>query len=478
MNIFDFINDEVKLSYENIAVQSDTTIVNILNTYNTNISEIMINNDIKEGKALRNRTIASIYAKMEQALEDRFGMPFKFAESNIYPMGILPVAPKNFNILSGDVKTMYDNMSYVLESTPDGEHSTIESKSDISTSPEDIKTKYANLTQSIDTLTKNAKFINYPKDAINTIFVSPYVLFKIQKLTPEEVTAIMLHEVGHAFTHLEYAYRVSSNGAILLDSVASEYKNNVDPLTAFKIGYSETFNEDLKADNLPTALIATAGKFIDDYKEFGNNSYALKDSERLADQFATRFGVGAELASALDKVTKKSRNVGGLTLIISIATAILNIMVAHFLLVVVALLVSGVVVAVMLIIKVIILSLLVIGSITLITAFLDKGVDKNDTYDTSAKRLSRIRSELIRELRKQDLPKDVVSKLLDQIDFIEGIIKKEHISDSEHNVIYTTVRNFFSDGRKYNEFKDIDDTLENLIENNLHVASNRLKVAF
>lgn len=110
--------------------------------------------------------------------------------------------------------------------------------------------------------------------------------------TAAEVTAIILHEIGHTF----------ANNAMVLANRIERYKNIIDKLNKFNIfGMSDE-------------KIKKIGKFIDTKICFNGSTgiygdYGLKQfraEENFSDQFATIYGYGRELMTALHKLDMKN----------------------------------------------------------------------------------------------------------------------------------------------------------------------------
>lgn len=127
-------------------------------------------------------------------------------------------------------------------------------------------------------------------------------------LSDQEIAAIVLHELGHAFTACEYLNRTMSANQVLAD-IAQAYAQGPD-----KIGV--VLARVTKEQNLTSQqqkLLASAKK-PEDYvvcvyavadekcrSELGLSVYDTTSCEQLADQYATRCGAGRHLVTAMDK---------------------------------------------------------------------------------------------------------------------------------------------------------------------------------
>jgi len=130
-------------------------------------------------------------------------------------------------------------------------------------------------------------------------------------LTPEEISAVLLHEIGHIFTYLELLYMTTSTN-MALDDVVKELKGEKDESVRIKL--IEKTKDKLKIKHLDSASLAKQKKgeviqsiildaAVEDTTSLtGSVVYEFRNSEFLADQYAVRQGAGKPLASALEKI--------------------------------------------------------------------------------------------------------------------------------------------------------------------------------
>lgn len=130
------------------------------------------------------------------------------------------------------------------------------------------------------------------------------------KLTPRECAAIMIHEVGHAFTYYEFSDRMTVSNQILLD-LATAVNENDSKKRVFllkELGENLDGNPDMFDD-----IGDETNRTIFGLKLFrrcvGWVSGQMPMSrlnevtpEQLADNFATRFGLGKELVTGLFRI--------------------------------------------------------------------------------------------------------------------------------------------------------------------------------
>jgi len=168
------------------------------------------------------------------------------------------------------------------------------------------QSKYGNLTEKY-TVTKDG--VKYKEDAeCDVLIVATTALFFDKNITDGEVTATILHEIGHSFT----------DAVVPIQLCFDVFK---DSLKAFAISFMAVCTQ--KAKDLPiisnivqsiSNIVSNAPGFVDKYipkspftRELLITSSRNTDKrryidEKFADQFATMYGYGPELASVLSKI--------------------------------------------------------------------------------------------------------------------------------------------------------------------------------
>lgn len=124
------------------------------------------------------------------------------------------------------------------------------------------------------------------------------------------VTAIILHEIGHAFTHCLYFGRTAVTNLVLMEATSrwqgADEKIRVEILEAIE---KNRVIQKVDVQKLSTvkdgAIVFTAllnDHFIDMANELGCDLYSKRGCEALADQFAVRLGYGKDLALGLSEM--------------------------------------------------------------------------------------------------------------------------------------------------------------------------------
>jgi len=122
--------------------------------------------------------------------------------------------------------------------------------------------------------------------------------------TPMECVATLLHEIGHVFTHISESYRSIRFVDTFIEAM-SEGKN-MSKGRKFRIlnkkmfGGSKILSDN---DNELTAFIKISKKALTDIYSVDASDVELSvESERMADQFSSRFGLGKEIVTLLEKI--------------------------------------------------------------------------------------------------------------------------------------------------------------------------------
>lgn len=473
--------DNYTLSTEMIDIQQNDYIVNVLNEEFKQIIELVKSNNITDANdAFRNRTIYKIMSKIDVLITKRFGINFKHTAGFGFGYACFTVPPKNKNILNTDIEKTYNATNDMLRYSGKREEN-FKTKDTIKYVEKDYLDLSYRWKQSMDSLEKTmntkgviidlrkANIIGLPAEYIVFLVVDLYGLIIDLELNEEELTAVLLHEIGHAFTHIEYSYRTITNTSVLLDSLKENIQiKNKTFKESLIIAYEEAYDEkldDIKNKNSISATLYVIDRYIASNIGFNQQPHGLTDSEQLADQFAGRFGVAPVLSNALTKIYKKYP--GYLTaketfIMLSVPMLIFFL----YGIIISGVLAGGVVLSIGFLISVIVIK--ITNSIVSIG-----GLAIGSTYDENKRRIQRIRNEMVRQLRSDKLSKEVLVSTLEQIEQIDLTLK----SMPEDNIGFVDklMRKYTSTGKRLTEFKQIEQLVENLMENDLHVVSNKLK---
>lgn len=484
----------VNISNEMIAYQKNDYVVTALTEQFTKLVDAMRQlNLTKNIDIFRAKETANILKTIDGIVLERFGIHIRHIPIKDSGYCVFVTFPKTYSVLSRDTADTYEQVLSLLRNYNGNMYNHVETVDDIKINEDtDIDSYYLqiykNFANNIDKMDKylrshkvkidlqNAKIYNLPTDIGLTVGADFNILVNKALLSPKELTAVFLHEIGHAFTHIEYLYRSTHNTSVLLDTLIDTIRNKNKPvkeslLLAYKAADDSVDLDKLKDKDTLSVSIAVFDAFVKKNTWIGDTRYSSIDSEQLADNFSGRFGLGPELATALDKCIQ---NYVKLARISYLGYSVLTIVITGALLA--FLLVTG------------LGSILSFIAIPALIAFLNclyivyhiifginyGGITFENTYDDDRQRFARIKYEMIRILRSNDLPKDVIETNIAAIENIDRIMEKSPKPNA--GVIDFIYRNLFSKGRRLAEFRDIEQLTEKLMENDLHVAGNKLKL--
>lgn len=317
---------------------------------------------------------------------------------------------------------------------------------------------------------ENAKINGLPADFSVIIMVDLLSAINDLAMSTEEILACILHEVGHTFIYLEQLYRMTEGSSNLIDTIRDEYLKPKSSLRdVLEITYRK--NTNLSPDKMSdtTLILEMVKSAITMGHEYGS-----KDAEHLSDVFATRFGYGIHLTTALVKVNKYFKNEvkGFVDNMFAISLTVLGILVyliglAIFLYIysmpIIALL-SGVVIYVFALISTVIL-----GSDAAQIKINDpRSKYDSDSYDSNFDRTNRIRQQIIAILKSSSLSNSQIKVIVNQLDGVNTLMKSMKPTKS----LADKVHGLFS---KRNDRIDMKYLLEDLMNNDTYVSSARLK---
>lgn len=306
--------------------------------------------------------------------------------------------------------------------------------------------------------TKLAKVGGYLSE-VRHYLILDVPFFKKAELSAPELTAIVLHEIGHAFDGMEEHYRMQSTNRAILDVLVDLHDNKPDKaLYKYKNAFTA---QEYQIAQLSTSKDrqdfcgALALRYVGEVQsQLQNNKYDETNFENMADTFATRFGRGKDLVSALAKLQRSSLTLFDNSRAIRVTMVSLDTlsMACLFLLVP------------------------VYGFIlyTVVMAYLLRISADHMTYDAPIERMLRIRNTVVNGLKNKHLPPEMVKDALEQIDFIEKMVG----ASVAYRSLLSEVGNWvFSDARRDRYYVDLQQAIEAQLNNRLFVQAAQLRVA-
>lgn len=290
--------------------------------------------------------------------------------------------------------------------------------------------------------------------------------------TPAQITAILLHEVGHLFTLYEFVAREHYTNQVLAGVFKSVINKDSIKEREFVFeqagiilgGNKDTLNELVNQNDTKVIAAVIYKKHIEYTKsELSTEIYDATSCEQLADQFATRFGYGRELIEGLDLLNKifgsaeKSSSGNFLACFVQIAGTT-----SYLLLTILGAIVGNPV------------TVLAFGVLFLSVMF-SSGASRNDyTYDILKTRYLRIREQLIQRLKDKTVT-DAESKLtLENLSKIDSIIKETYEIKLPLDRLFDYL---FSKDKSVRASIDLQRDLESLAMNDFFIKSKELSLA-
>jgi hypothetical protein len=144
------------------------------------------------------------------------------------------------------------------------------------------------------------------------VLINPILLYKLG-LSPEELTAALLHEIGHDFEYLKYTIFMAQKPQHILDQIVNVIYEEDAFDKIIEIVVKETKqNIDVKEldlgdkikiiFNLPSTLFETSSKEVLERHNLSDIKIVNKEFETIADRFVSNFGLEYYLASGLNKL--------------------------------------------------------------------------------------------------------------------------------------------------------------------------------
>jgi hypothetical protein len=305
---------------------------------------------------------------------------------------------------------------------------------------------------------------------VHTLYLDLNVLFKVYHLTADEATAIVMHEVGHAFTYYEYSNRLSTTNQLLAELSntmhTGELKEDKRVYIFKEIAKNLQLSDKEVSElyNSTDRLILGSNVFklyIKEIKKLRQmTKYDETNSEALADNFAVRQGYAKELVTGLDKFYTYSPYKSDLAGYLVLTTEFI----IDFLIIPAR-------------ITSVILAAPVFGSVIFLIylgyLFFEGDLSlKNMTYDTLKQRYERIRQGLVGFLKSDDLDKEQVSDILDSLDEIDDVINDTKDFTTLKEKLMRVISPF---SRSIAKDMDRQQLLEEMGNNDLFVESARIR---
>lgn len=298
------------------------------------------------------------------------------------------------------------------------------------------------------------------------------------KFTDEEIAGIILHEIGHFWTMLEFLDRSVATNQVLAELQRDLFiekepskRNTIIKTAGKELNLDRNVVESLQASDdqtVSTVFVAASMKAI--RTQSGHSFYDMNTWEMLADQFAARHGAGRHMFTGMQKLMAQcpdltmmsrasfyygqiARFVGGILLMVGG--------------------VAGVVAAP---------AVAIIGIIAVLIGYAmvtnDGGSYSEPTYDNDLGRLTRLRNQQVQAIKKalghnkSKFNAAYVKQLTEDVAFMDNILKQGFNNTAVVNKIIT----FFSANEANRQANTaFQKHLEGLAHNDLYAKAAALK---
>lgn len=476
----EFLREEEVLTCEMIMPQTDTKFLTELRVLISDLANTVNSKDYRNTSVLieENPGVHEKITKISEVLSKRFNFNISLTLEPSMSACTTVTVPGSLSILSNSdwmvsLKEYFDKKKGMI-------YKDIKTISDFKRNVDDYYNQLYKNVKAFDKILdnfnisidlKNATISGLPKDYWLLMRADFCYLLnrKGNNLSPDELIAILLHEIGHNFTTFEKLYFNIRNSAVILDAIRDTANNGVKDIPSIlkivskKMGNNPNKNSmELLVDLRRTTIGSLPGEVV----QYNN--------EQQADQFVTRFGLGAPLATGLTKYGAWVR-ITNATLVDKIETAVTTGIILS-LLVIPTIMVPAVFVTATVLLATTV-GMYISNQLTNLTNNI-QAKQSDVAYEMDYTRTLRIKQDLIRQVRILDKVKDklLIKQILESVEiideklvFIENLIEK--VKNNSWIERYIMARQF-SDKQK--SLIEMNDLVQELMENELHLKLLKL----
>lgn len=267
-------------------------------------------------------------------------------------------------------------------------------------------------------------------------------------LTPEETTAVYLHELGHAWTYF-YMLGSTIRTNVVIHAAMYDYEfgknTQADADRLYQLEGVTGMRLDDKVKTASQGNEAVAISILNEQvkmqrSEFGTTGFDNSGAEAIADQFVARQGAGVHIVTGLDKLHKQHAIFKRTT-------------------------------------KIMLQLLWVIGNIKLFGTPLIIGIFLSDPtagdYDDPYKRAKRVREQIVSSLRDKTLTKEERRTRLEELTIIDEVMDGVRDNEPLFDFIW---RRVVEGGSSRMKAKLNQERLESLINNDVYVLGSVLEI--
>ena len=396
---------------------------------------------------------SSYIKEIETLIRSRFNLNVKFDKKLhvFYPAAILPFFSDYMKNLNGAHNFTVSDFINFFNYTDLLKHS-----NDLSKERDKLIKSLHDKKGYVDI--KNARVGGYLSEVPHYIIVDFFTLIQLE-ITAEEMSAIIIHEIGHAFTGLESHFKLVKFSSMISDVMNEMNNKNID-----KAKY--IFKQNISQKDFNKLIIKDDESVTDFYNKIAigslgevksilmNSKYDETNFENLADSFCARMGVSQDLVTGLHKMHKRFGTVGNTNSLyystMLFAELLFAIMTISF------------------------FGIMGVMIVVFILTVLFNSDLKQMTYDFPIERYNRIKNNILISLKNQSLPNEFTKDLIAQYTFIDEIIQKSQNFKS----IYEHISDYILPTNRANAYYiELQSTIENMLSNRLFLKSAQLSVS-
>lgn len=314
-----------------------------------------------------------------------------------------------------------------------------------------------------------AKLSGIFSEYTNPLYMNFGELMRYSNLDAAEITAIMLHEIGHGFNACYYADRTDRVNQVMrsIQQRVTNRQGESDLEYVYKeiskVSPSvkkEEIDKFLNGNRVVAGLVWFKVIIGMVKNQMQNDRYNDTAFEELSDSFAGRFGYARPLATGLDKLSQYSIEKHPSAIKLTYLIEVLKIVIV------------AAITAATLINPVTFITGATLAVLSLFFTYIE-GEDFQDyTYDKLKDRYIRLRRDVIEQLKDRSLKVDQVKEMLESIYTLDDIIK----NTGEHRSLLNRFSNLiFSSNREALASIEAQKLLESLASNDLFVASAEIR---
>ena len=306
---------------------------------------------------------------------------------------------------------------------------------------------------------KNARVTGVFSKFLNTVRIGTG-LWDVAKMTPEEVAATTLHEIGHVFTFIETLTQTVTLNMVLGSATQAlakldkseqrvELIYETEKALDVKLEDAKGLAESRLSSTTFQALFLKATMDAKLHNATGSSTYDMRSSEFVADQFAARHGAARALFTGLDKLNSAlgadHRIASGWWVVVEAMKIAL------------------------IIIQFIGWPVAAILTYTIILTFSNF---EARAYDDPGERFKRIRHDLVQALKDTTLSRTTHERITSDIKFIDEAI----VGVNDHRSVMNWIWIALTPGRRrqYSQMR-FQQELEQLVNNDLFLKASQLK---